>query len=338
MRPVHRLVIQALMLAALSFGLTSVTDAQVPMNEWPVVFVHGFCADSSMWNTLLSSIEADARYGSNSGRTRLYFDGAAIRRRDDSALSGIAFPNTDTSKRLFTLDFCSPATGTFDSSDVAQLSISYKAYELRQALSEIKRISGSASVIVVGHSLGGVVARAYAQGFASSINDKFGQNTLAYQSDTPLIVTIDSPHAGATEAVFSSVPDLFADIGCTFEGSRNQLELVPGSRVYDLLNLTKASDTLPSQWKGVDHSIPSNVNIASIASYDPLKFLTPFTRAGGDGVVPYKSQNLQAVKNGLFSSLSNIVNVDNRISFGTPYSIEFHTTVYKFPQTIALVR
>src|SRR5207244_3383443 len=114
--------------------------------------------------------------------------------------------------------------------------------------------------------------------------------------------------------------DLLSLIGCFARTSRNQLELMPNSRVYDLLNIAAGpTDPLPKQWKGTNHAIPSNVNIASIASFDLIKLLTPFTPAGGDGIVAYKSENLEDVKNGFFNhgSFENILGIDNKIAFGT---------------------
>ena len=63
---------------------------------------------------------------------------------------------------------CSPsifvgATGSVDPRDVAQVSIAAKAVELKQVINEIKRSTGRTKVIVVGHSLGGLVGRWYIQ-------------------------------------------------------------------------------------------------------------------------------------------------------------------------------
>jgi pimeloyl-ACP methyl ester carboxylesterase len=324
-------------LTALVAAIPRNVHAQLPKDEWPVLFVHGFCSDSATWKTMLHAIEPDPRYGSNSGQTRLYYDGVSVRKFDDleHPLASDAFESS-TSKKLFTIDFYNPIAGTFDAGEVAQMGVAYKAYEIRQVLEEVKRISGSGNVIVVTHSLGGLAARAYVQGFASNTNGTFGSDTVSYQNDTPLIVTIDTPHEGAYLAAVQEFIGAFPK--CAASTSRNQSELLPFGRIFDLMNLTKNAGTLPSAWSGVDHSIPANVNIASIASYDPIVISTLLTLSGGDGVVTYVSQNLARVRGEIFRGHDNILGVENRIGFGTGYIGEFHTRVHSLPQTIALVR
>src|SRR5262249_19026509 len=141
--------------------------------------------------------------------------------------AGQVFPGQDASRKLFTIDFMGPAGGT-DPRDAAQVSIAGKAAELKSVINEIKRITGQPKVIVVGHSLGGLVGRWYIQR---------GAGSTPYDGDVAALATIDTPNLGSSLAVFDErALELDTFVQCFLAPSINRTELAPGSTTLTTLN------------------------------------------------------------------------------------------------------
>ena len=266
--------------------------AQAPAAQlYPVLFVHGLCSSSDTWTVMTSALAAanPARYGT--AATRL--------------TAGQAFSGTDASRKLFTIDFLGPTGGT-DPGQVAQVSIASKAGELKSVINEIKRITGQPKVIVVGHSLGGLVARWYIQR---------GAGTTPYEGDVAALATIDTPNLGSNLAVFDErALELDTFLQCLFFPSTNRTELAPGSATLATLNASPLRPDTP---------------VASIASWQ-----TEFPNPRTDGVVTYQSQNLLSI----YPQLANTIVflLDNPVPLGPTQQI-LHILVNQLPSTIGIV-
>src|SRR5262249_33368145 len=144
-----------------------ITVAEPPASAArPVIFVHGYCGDSSTWTNMLAALvrtdpERFRPVGSLDQRLSLYYDGVGVRLAAMTAEGPVPFSNTtsqiSSKTRAFLIDFLDPVTPSFSKVNVANLWIPYKAYELLKVVEEIQRITGQSEVILVGHSMGGLV-------------------------------------------------------------------------------------------------------------------------------------------------------------------------------------
>ena len=115
------------------------------------------------------------------------------------------------------------------SADVAQVPIAAKAAELKQVINEIKRITGHSKVIVVGHSLGGLVGRWYIQR---------GAGATPYEGDVAALATIDTPHLGSSLAAVRRAGARARHVRAVPADCHRQTgsELAPGSATLTTLN------------------------------------------------------------------------------------------------------
>ena len=120
---------------------------------------------SGDWASLQGSIASDlhslspALYPDITPLT-LYYDGNRVKiwpTLDDFLLS-----QTPSTRRCFSIEFNNPALGPLsDPTSVAQVSILNKADELARGIGAITAVTQVKDVIVVAHSQGGLVTRAY---------------------------------------------------------------------------------------------------------------------------------------------------------------------------------
>jgi len=285
---------RVLALAALVIVLQPLRPAaQAPASDlYPILFVHGFCSSSDTWSVMTTALTT-----ANPGRF-----GTTVTRLS----AGVVVPGTDATRKIFTIDFRG-AGGTADPRDAAQVPIATKAVELKQVINEIKRITGRPKVIVVGHSLGGLVARWYMQR---------GAGTTPYEGDIAALAEIDSPNLGSTLAAFDErALEFDAFLQCLLVPSINRAELAPGSQALTMLNSSP---------------LPAGTPVASIASWQS-EFASPRT----DGIVSYESQNLLSV----YPQLANtaVFLLDNAVSLGPAQQI-LHILVNQLPSTIGLIQ
>ena len=172
-----------------------------------------------------------------------YYNGTSVVfMHDGNPISNNALvPST---ARFFTMDFFDPNSGTWENTEgVAQVSILNKAEELAQVIREITRITQVSDVIVVGHSMGGLVTRAYIENMASpgacyeNGSPAYGNSVClkpidAYSGEIAELVTLDTPHGGADIAVLNDTT-WFNDIypNCTAGPSTTKTEMIPGSEL-----------------------------------------------------------------------------------------------------------
>ena len=130
-------------------------------------------------------------------------------------------------------------------------------------------MSNTTDLVIVAHSMGGLVSRAYMQGLAATA---YGQNVTK-------LITLDTPHGGAETAteplVLESLNVIYPK--CNLASSVNLAELAPTSSFMDLLYHTA-------------RQLPANATVAAIESYTNPG-LIPLDSGPDDGVVTQAEQS-----------------------------------------------
>ena len=129
---------------------------------------------------------------------------------------------------MFRIDF-SDLSGGFDLLAVANVPTVRKAGELKAVIDAIKMFTGAPKVILVGHSLGGLAARAYIQGIG--LNRK--GETMIYGGDVAALIMISTPNQGSVLANLSGKPEAES---CTIADTANLRDLQPTSDLLSQLN------------------------------------------------------------------------------------------------------
>ncbi|MBF0554570.1 MAG: hypothetical protein HQK96_08465 [Nitrospirae bacterium] len=204
----------------------SVTATFTSQASRPILFVHGiwgkatdFAAEfNSDKNPLLTYLSTSGQlpsdlYPDNTLYYAIYIskqDSVVFyKSTDNKTLQQVSKLSVPSSARFFSIQFRDPddtmITDTIDIQNVAKISILNKAYELSQVIKQITAITQIKDVIVVAHSMGGLVARAYIENMASvgscsiSYNGtcKPGDGNAAYAGDVGDLITVDTPHNGS---------------------------------------------------------------------------------------------------------------------------------------------
>ena len=185
--------------------------------ELPVLFIHGFCSSAETWDGTIPQLST-SRYGHEAPRVYESTIGKAAVRTTISA-----------GAKTFRIDF-SDLSGGFDLLAVANVPTVRKAGELKVIIDAMKQFTGAPSVILVGHSLGGLAARAYIQGI--------GQNrtgaTITYGNDVAALIMISTPNQGS---VLANIPGNNPEQqACTIADTANLRDLQPTSELITDLN------------------------------------------------------------------------------------------------------
>ncbi len=323
-------------ISAAFFISVPVAHGQTTPPSRPILFVHGFCGDSNGWEALRSNLSSKL----HKDLPTLYPDPGVIPNYDVYYNSGaqlFAFfqngsqvfeSSIPSSARSFSILFYDPNGGALDATNVAQVSILNKANELAQVVHEISKITHIKDVIVVGHSMGGLVARTYLEGLASPSacydynNGEAGAPSYSngicspgqtpYAGDVATVLTIDTPHGGA-DLLNIDYGGLFDELfpSCLAGQSTTKTEMQPASELLQNLNYYE-------QTIGRADVIPSEVQVQSIESYftdgSPLWDLV----VGGqnDTVVAFNNQSMQLSLNTPFRNGSQFPD------WGNPYTVE----------------
>ena len=262
---------------------------------YPIVFVHGFCSTSSTWDVMFDNLPS-RRVGEALVR---YHQGA------NGQVSILA--NSPTTGTAFSIDFVDSTGSVEDPRAVADVSIVDRAGELKAVIDHIKVTTGSPKVILVAHSMGGLVARAYVQGVSRGLA---GRDT-AYEGDVAGLITIDTPHQGA---LWTGVA--VGDDGCATASTVNKTEMQPESLLLSELNQRR-------------HNWPLATSLDAIVSYRD-----PFI---GDGVVSRASQDIEEA--GVYWASHPDVRSYPRVFTNLLVSGELlHNAVHKLRVTAALVQ
>lgn len=319
--------------AVLFVQFLSAPAASAQSEEYPILFVHGFCSSSDMWwpmiNHFTDDTDSRARFSSPTV-LNLYDSKGTVyhlldRDNPQNNSKSDLFDSGDSSKQLFTIDFFNDQAQTFKAGYVNDTGIRHKGVELSTVIKEVVRISGKSKVIVVAHSLGGLAARAYVEGVAKLDT----QAAIPFNQDVAAIITIDTPHRGSdwTEVSFGSI-----DPDCGSQSSRDKDDLSPGK---DFLSALNAPTTV----------IPDTVKTRAIISYSTHEDPT-----AGDGIVSFLQQQLTTIlpyRNVGFEHVLDYLNpidapfddcVTVTISIITVQFCQMHTTIYTKTETINKVK
>ena len=301
----------------------SVASAQSPPSR-PILFVHGWCGSPYDWATLFSyllpTVPASsplpttmypdqtvylAQYNSTTGAVLFWSENNA----SEGANGGLSLlPVTvPPDARFFVIQFYDSnpqSTNPTDPTNVARISVLNKADELSNVIKAIIGITGIRDVNIVAHSMGGLVARAYAESMASSgvcynyaenATDYYadtcspGTGSDAYRGDVANIITLDTPNNGSPLA--NSWGAELAGLGftCNSTTTTNSSELVPDSPLLTTLNYGGTGlgygNTLP-------HSLTTPIQ--ALVDYDSnLTLSWTFLSGYSDDIVQTSSQSIE---------------------------------------------
>jgi pimeloyl-ACP methyl ester carboxylesterase len=297
-------------------------QAQPSPPSRPVLFVHGICDTAASWAPLETSVinyvnGLQPSLYANTVPWTVYYD--------TNSQTVKAWPNgqdflstVPSSTRFFSMNLFDPSSTDFSSinpDNVAQVSILNKGDEVARVIQAITTLTRVKDVIVIGHSQGGLDARAYIEnlaipyywGICSDQNGYacFSTSRTYYTQDINKLITLDTPHSGAELANWASWLSPNSPLACWAKDTLNRRELQEGSLVV-------------SDLTGNAASAPSGLAIASIESFTSPGFPLPGT-PDGDEVVTLQEQSIQAVA----PNITNYYDVPN--DFG-PYS-----TFYPYP-------
>jgi pimeloyl-ACP methyl ester carboxylesterase len=243
----------------------------------PVIFVHGICETAD--NFLPAEQAAKATLQTNypllypaSQDYVAFYDGTTVWFQTPPANGAAAgtpttaeiLPATARLARFFLVALHDPVPNRpsyeqFDPNTVADVSIYAKGYELARIIWTIKTITQAPRAIVVGHSMGGLDARAYIEGLASPTGDI--AVAIPYLNDVAALVTLDTPHLGADITQLGSlvgpVPN-WLGLSCQANPSIDKSEMLPGGAVITQLNY---QDQPPAA-----QPLPPGLTITSIES------------------------------------------------------------------------
>jgi hypothetical protein len=278
----------------------------------PILFVHGYCGTTDSWSALRTNLASRLNGASptlyplvdpsnnpdpsldGSNYYDVYYDGTTVHFLLNGSLVGEQ--TIPPSARFFSMHFFDPASGTWNNpTAVSQVSILNKADELAHVLREINRVTQISDVIVIAHSMGGLVSRAYLENMASPLSLSCyaykinGEGVPAYsnglcdpggnkyQGEIAQLITLDTPHGGFDQGtVVGFLNDLWP--ACVSNSSTTESEMVPGSELLENLNYYSTSIAAASP-------VPSQVTIHSIQSwysseappFDPIILTRPIS-------------------------------------------------------------
>lgn len=194
----------------------------------------------------------------------------------------------------------------FDEYSVVQQSIETKGDELAHIIWKIKQITGAPRVIVIVHSMGGLVARTYIEEMAKP--SEATVDTDSYYNDIATLITIDTPHGGSIWAD-GSLP--FG--ACGLKDSPDKDQMAPNSSFLSELNYEPGT--------AVASALPAGLTIASIVSTwsNPAHLnLAPLVIDDTDNIVSGESQDItQNVYAPMTNSQSELAAEPN--SFGSTF-------------------
>jgi pimeloyl-ACP methyl ester carboxylesterase len=258
-----------------------ITDGGASGKGLPVLFVPGFCEPASQDNflpaekavkTYLQQYLPGAYPSSSQQEYVAYFDSAVdqvwFQLPQTQIGQGAANPllsQVPSSAQFFLVALNDPMNEEgyeyFDPVNVTSVPIYEKGNELAQIIAQIKQITGAPRVVIVAHSMGGLDARSYIEGLATS-NVAAEAPVISYLNDIAALITLDTPHGGV-DAAQLSVNEPIPFFQCAINSSTNKTEMIPsgtGSVIPDL-----------NYSGGNAHPLPPALNITSISSYwDPL--------------------------------------------------------------------
>jgi pimeloyl-ACP methyl ester carboxylesterase len=273
------------------------------------------------------------QFYSDSGQYWVFYDGKNVNFEIPDGKR--TYGNVPASSRLFAVAFDDPGHSLvqdFDPNEVAQISVYDKADELAHIIWKVKSLTGAPRVIVVAHSLGGLVSRAYIEELP------LGLSGDRYWNDISTLVTLDTPHGGTWLGALNTLT-----LGaCWAQDSTNKREMKPNGTdsIIPQINYFIPGAT----------ALPPTLRAYSIASYwtihTPLGLIDPIDK-GADNVLYYGEQDLYSnLNNPSVNSKSNLFEVNNAFDAlfdlcGSihipPYVLHYLTCTGNASQTFRLI-
>src|ERR1051326_2860197 len=305
------LVLLAAIFSSVS-GAQSTTLIKVPQAKGlPILFAHGWCGDPTSWapillrsgeflNTNLNQLYPVtdyfyAYYNSDSDQVNF----------ESSDGTPVIDPNIMANARLFVIKFRAPNIVTnsepFDPLNVANTPILVKADQLAHVIRTINAITGSQKSIVIGHSMGGLVARGYIEGLAAqplvSASNRltYQPGSTAYGHDVRAVITLDTPNDGSL-AASGDIPLIPS---CVLNPSVTKDEMETASPFIGVLDYHTSAELCVDQKSGKASSCQNGVTASLIDSDLPIRSIVSFVQDTlepfSDGVLLTSEQN---IKNG----------------------------------------
>ena len=232
MKTMRKVVVTALWVlsvAGVCFG------ASLPLPQYPVLFIHGINSDASTWADLRDLLinhgwtyGGSPRFMKATNPTNDYVTGASAGDFYTMNMSDYADPYRSQN-----------------------LTFEQQGYELGMVVGRVKAVTGQPKVILVGHSMGGLAARAYLEGLGFWDPAR----RMSYGNDVANLVTVGTPNLGSPLAEILPyvdalwVSEWFLGISA---GSIALAELDPTSSAFNILN---------------NQPLPDGVHYASIVSW-----------------------------------------------------------------------
>lgn len=263
-------------------------------DDRPVIFLPGLCDNRTLWDYYEGQLGHLSRYR---GRTDMYFNGVDV-----------LYSRNDPSARFFVADFSyDPTTRAFDASRAANIPIFQKAAALKAMIDLVKSRTGSVDVLLLSHSMGGLIGRAYIEGLARPSQ---GAPAIPFGGDVAALFTVGTPNLGSTLANFS----LPLNLGpCGTESNLNKDEM-------EALNDVPRHGTLIAM---NSYSGPLPTYIVSFAMVDRIA-----GQLVGDGVVSPASQRIDQVFPGDAKAIVQELRIDLAIDPLRPL-LTFHQRYLK---------
>lgn len=294
-----------------SFGSGFIGPSSVPPQiGLPILFVHGFCGDVTGGDDLLKQLKTNLnslypKLFPNKITYVTFYDGSVVNFQIQD--SPILLSHVNPGARFFEVALFDPTASPaiyqhFDLLEVARVPIFQKGNELAHIIWNIKAITGAPRVMVVGHSMGGLDARAYIEQLAVP---SIGSSETTFENDISTLVTLDTPHAGA-----SILTNILASLSspllkCLFFDTINKRELTPQSITLRQLNYEIRG--------GI--SLPFGLTIYPIKSYYTMPccpfWFDLFGRGRGSDNILLKAEQDLAANIPPGHSLSQINTVEN---------------------------
>jgi triacylglycerol lipase len=261
----------------------------------PVIFIHGIASSSQAWLPITSFLRAE-------GWT---FGGFPTFDAATGSVTSV-FPGD-----FYTLNFSDYNLPQFRSQN---LSFAQQGAELATIIQAVLQANpGKIKVTLVGHSMGGLAARAYLQGLAQ-VNSSSAR--IAYRRDVIQLITIGTPHKGAEVAVMCSqfpwnqiCADPLININATSIAAQS---LQPNSNALDRTQPLGLNNL-------INNPLPAEVKYVSIVVIGIDNFT--ILGEGGDGIVSIASQNL-----GMLADADGLVHQSKRILIKTRTDCGAHIT------------
>jgi len=237
----------------------------------PVLFVHGICGAAQDFQTTESVVQAflQGNYpglyaDSGPGQYWVFYDAVQKQVNFQVPSANTTSNSVLPPSRFFSVAFDDPSQNlvqNFDRVNVSNISIYAKADELAHIIWKIKAITGAPRVIIVAHSMGGLVSRAYIERLGT------GSSLDSYFQDISTLVTVDTPHGGSILGELS----LLGSGPCFTQTTTDKTEMQPSgpNSIIPLLNYITPGAT----------PLPATLRVYSIVSYwtipTPLGLIDP---------------------------------------------------------------